>query len=113
MLLKYFHFVHQVGSDDKRKLLQQRFPQLCADNFANSHNAHEFELHIRERTKGRGVDLVLNSLAEDKLQVRAYTALQFLLSEFYSHLFRPASGVSLKTGDFVKLANSICRSTIV
>jgi hypothetical protein len=45
---------------------------LPADNFANSHNAQEFELHIRKQTKGRGVDMVLNSLAEDKLQVRAH-----------------------------------------
>ena len=58
-----------VGSDEKRKFLRQRFPQLRESAFANSHNADDFEMHIRQQTKGRGVDLVLNSLAEEKLQV--------------------------------------------
>jgi fatty acid synthase len=60
-----------VGSDEKRACLQKRFPQLHAENFTNSRNAHEFEMHIRQQTQGRGVDLVLNSLAEEKLQVAA------------------------------------------
>jgi fatty acid synthase len=56
-----------VGADSKREYLKKRFPQLKDRHFANSRNA-DFELHIRHQTKGRGVDLVLNSLAHEMLQ---------------------------------------------
>lgn len=56
-----------VGSAEKRAYLQQRFPQLSAESFANSRDA-SFEQHILLHTQGRGVDVVLNSLAEEKLQ---------------------------------------------
>lgn len=56
-----------VGSADKRSYLQQRFPQLSAKSFANSRDA-SFEQHILLNTHGKGVDVVLNSLAEEKLQ---------------------------------------------
>lgn len=56
-----------VGSGEKRAYLQERFPQLTADSFANSRDA-SFEQHVLLHTQGKGVDLVLNSLAEEKLQ---------------------------------------------
>jgi fatty acid synthase len=57
-----------IGSEEKRAFLKKRFPQLNDKHFSNSRTT-EFEWHIRHVTKGRGVDIVLNSLAEDKLQV--------------------------------------------
>lgn len=57
-----------VGSEEKRQYLLNRFPQLKPHNLANSRST-DFEQHIRHQTRGRGVDLVLNSLAGDKLQV--------------------------------------------
>jgi fatty acid synthase len=57
-----------VGSQDKRDFLRTRFPQLNDKHFANS-RATDFEQHIRHHTKGRGVDVVLNSLAHEMLQV--------------------------------------------
>ncbi|XP_033896426.3 fatty acid synthase-like [Acipenser ruthenus] len=56
-----------VGSAEKRSYLQERFPQLDKDSFANSRDT-TFEQHVLRATSGRGVDLVLNSLAEEKLQ---------------------------------------------
>ncbi|XP_065298319.2 fatty acid synthase-like [Dermacentor albipictus] len=56
-----------VGSEKKREFLKCRFPQLCNRHFANSRD-RSFEEHIKLETGGRGVDLVLNSLSEDKLQ---------------------------------------------
>ncbi|NXY81485.1 FAS synthase, partial [Alcedo cyanopectus] len=56
-----------VGSTEKRAYLQERFPQLDANSFASSRDT-TFEEHILRATNGRGVDLVLNSLAEEKLQ---------------------------------------------
>jgi fatty acid synthase len=57
-----------VGSTEKREFLRKLFPQLTEKHFANSRNA-DFELHIRHETRGRGVDVVLNSLANEMLQV--------------------------------------------
>nr|XP_054923973.1 fatty acid synthase-like [Dermacentor andersoni] len=56
-----------VGSQEKREFLKRRFPVLQDRNFANSRDL-SFAEHIMCETKGRGVDLVLNSLAEEKLQ---------------------------------------------
>lgn len=56
-----------VGSVEKQAYLQERFPQLSAECFANSRDT-SFEKHILLHTKGKGVDIVLNSLAEEKLQ---------------------------------------------
>lgn len=56
-----------VGSQDKRDFLRRTFPQLDDAHIANSRDI-SFETQIRRVTKGRGVDVVLNSLAEDKLQ---------------------------------------------
>jgi len=56
-----------VGSSDKKELLKQLFPTLKEENFANSRDT-SFEQHIMEQTQGQGVDMILNSLAEEKLQ---------------------------------------------
>ncbi|XP_046335907.1 fatty acid synthase-like [Haliotis rufescens] len=56
-----------VGSMEKRQYLKQKFPALKDFNFANSRD-NSFEFDILRATKGRGVDVVLNSLAEEKLQ---------------------------------------------
>ncbi|KAI1292129.1 Fatty acid synthase [Halotydeus destructor] len=56
-----------VGSKNKLDFLRQEFPQLLERNFANSRDT-SFEQHILHETKGLGVDLVLNSLSEEKLQ---------------------------------------------
>ncbi|XP_016070948.1 PREDICTED: fatty acid synthase [Miniopterus natalensis] len=56
-----------VGSAEKRAYLQARFPQLNDTSFANSRDT-SFEQHVLQHTAGKGVDLVLNSLAEEKLQ---------------------------------------------
>lgn len=56
-----------VGSAEKRAYLQARFPQLDGTSFANSRDT-SFEQHVLRHTGGKGVDLVLNSLAEEKLQ---------------------------------------------
>ncbi|CAI2347157.1 unnamed protein product [Caenorhabditis sp. 36 PRJEB53466] len=56
-----------VGSKEKRNFLKNLFPQLQDHHFANSRSA-DFELHIRQHTKGRGVNIVLNSLANEMLQ---------------------------------------------
>lgn len=55
-----------VGSGEKREYLQHRFPQLDDTCFANSREA-TFEQHILHHTQGKGVDVVLNSLAGEKL----------------------------------------------
>uniref|UniRef100_A0A0N5ABV4 Fatty acid synthase n=1 Tax=Syphacia muris TaxID=451379 RepID=A0A0N5ABV4_9BILA len=56
-----------VGTEEKKAFLQKRFPQMKDYHFANSRSA-DFELHIRHYTRGRGVDVVLNSLAKHMLQ---------------------------------------------
>jgi fatty acid synthase len=56
-----------VGSTEKKELLKKIFPQLKEENFANSRDS-SFEQHILEHTEGQGVNIVLNSLAEEKLQ---------------------------------------------
>ncbi|XP_063375221.1 fatty acid synthase-like [Cydia amplana] len=56
-----------VGSPAKRAFLRERFPQLLNTNIGNSRDC-SFEQLVQIRTHGRGVDLVLNSLAGDQLQ---------------------------------------------
>lgn len=56
-----------VGSKEKREFLKKTFPQLTDANISNSRDT-SFEQFIMRATQGRGVDLVLNSLAEEKLQ---------------------------------------------
>ncbi|XP_041363356.1 fatty acid synthase-like [Gigantopelta aegis] len=56
-----------VGSAEKRDYLKKLFPQLRDCNFSNSRDL-SFEFDFLRATKGKGVDIVLNSLAEEKLQ---------------------------------------------
>ena len=45
----------------------ERFPNLKVENIGNSRDT-SFEQMICVKTQGKGVDYVLNSLSEDKLQ---------------------------------------------
>lgn len=45
--------VSVVGSGEKRRYLQERFPQLSATSFANSRDA-SFEQHVLQQTQGKG-----------------------------------------------------------
>ena len=51
-----------VGTEDKKNFLLQRFPQLKPENILNSRSS-SFEPEIMKLTGGRGVNMVLNSLA--------------------------------------------------
>lgn len=56
-----------VGTQEKRDFLKKMFPQLTDRNIGNSRDT-SFEQLVLAETNGRGVDIVLNSLAEEKLQ---------------------------------------------
>lgn len=56
-----------VGNQEKRDFLKEEFPQLTDAHIFNSRTT-QFETDVMTATNGRGVDLVLNSLSEDKLQ---------------------------------------------
>ena len=56
-----------VGSEAKKEFLMKEFPQLKESHIGNSRDT-SFEEMVLKETNGRGVDLVLNSLADDKLQ---------------------------------------------
>jgi fatty acid synthase len=56
-----------VSTEEKKKFLLQEFPQLKEENIGNSRDT-SFEDMILENTNGRGVDYILNSLADEKLQ---------------------------------------------
>lgn len=55
-----------VGTPEKRQFLKNTFPQLSEKHIGNSRNT-SFEYLISDQTRGRGVDVLLNSLAEEKL----------------------------------------------
>ncbi|KAJ0178566.1 hypothetical protein K1T71_006389 [Dendrolimus kikuchii] len=55
-----------VGTPEKRAFLRARFPRLPDAHIGNSRGT-SFEQLVLAQTRGRGVDLVLNSLAGDKL----------------------------------------------
>ena len=55
-----------VGTPEKRRFIRKQFPQIPEDHIGNSRDT-SFEKMILEQTNGRGVDIVLNSLAGDKL----------------------------------------------
>ncbi|KAG9509813.1 Fatty acid synthase [Fragariocoptes setiger] len=57
-----------VGTPEKRDFIRQQFAPHIADEHIFSSRDCTFEEGIMRATGGRGVDLVLNSLAEDKLQ---------------------------------------------
>jgi len=56
-----------VGTAEKRKFIRDTFPSIPESHIGNSRDT-SFEQMILEQTEGRGVDIVLNSLAEEKLQ---------------------------------------------
>ncbi|XP_039312213.1 LOW QUALITY PROTEIN: fatty acid synthase-like [Solenopsis invicta] len=56
-----------VGTPEKREYLKKVFPQSNDRHIGNSRDTN-FEQLIRVETQGRGVDVVLNSLAEEKLK---------------------------------------------
>ncbi|XP_048505788.1 fatty acid synthase-like [Athalia rosae] len=56
-----------VGTPEKRAFIRSQFPQISDDHIGNSRDS-SFEQLILQKTDGRGVDIVLNSLAEEKLQ---------------------------------------------
>ncbi|XP_046739715.1 fatty acid synthase-like isoform X2 [Diprion similis] len=56
-----------VGTPQKREFIKKQFPQIDDDHIGNSRDT-SFEQLILRKTRGRGVDIVLNSLAEEKLQ---------------------------------------------
>ncbi|XP_050502321.1 fatty acid synthase isoform X2 [Diabrotica virgifera virgifera] len=56
-----------VGTQEKREYLLKTFPQIKPRQIGNSRDI-SFETMVKKYTGGRGVDVVLNSLAEEKLQ---------------------------------------------
>ncbi|XP_063541437.1 fatty acid synthase-like isoform X1 [Cydia strobilella] len=56
-----------VGTAEKRAFIKKLFPQLKDSHIGNSRDT-SFEDMIRRETNGKGVDMVLNSLADEKLQ---------------------------------------------
>lgn len=56
-----------VGTAEKRKFIRETFPSIDDDHIGNSRDT-SFEQMVMRQTCGKGVDIVLNSLAEDKLQ---------------------------------------------
>ncbi|XP_044740689.1 fatty acid synthase-like [Chrysoperla carnea] len=55
-----------VGTQEKREYIRKLFPQIKESHIGNSRDT-SFEQMVMIETKGRGVDYVLNSLAEEKL----------------------------------------------
>lgn len=55
-----------VSTEEKKNFLLNEYPQLKRENIGNSRDT-SFEDLIMRRTRGKGVDFVLNSLAEEKL----------------------------------------------
>lgn len=57
-----------VGSELKRDFIKRHFPFIKHSHIGNSKDT-TFEQIIKKETRGRGVDIILNSLAEEKLKV--------------------------------------------
>ncbi|XP_036143549.1 fatty acid synthase-like [Monomorium pharaonis] len=55
-----------VGTSEKRNFIKKMFPTILDEHIGNSRDT-SFEQMIMGQTNGRGVDIVLNSLAEEKL----------------------------------------------
>ncbi|OAD57941.1 Fatty acid synthase [Eufriesea mexicana] len=56
-----------VGTAEKRKYIKETFPSIDDDHIGNSRDT-SFEQMVMKQTHGEGVNIVLNSLSEDKLQ---------------------------------------------
>lgn len=59
--------VFTTCQEGKREYLKNLFPSLDDAHIGDSRST-QFERQLLEKTEGRGVDIVLNSLADDKLQ---------------------------------------------
>ncbi|KAK9746600.1 KR domain [Popillia japonica] len=55
-----------VGTQEKRDFIRKTYPQIREEHIGNSRDT-SFEDMVYKYTEGRGVDFVLNSLAEEKL----------------------------------------------
>lgn len=55
-----------VGTNEKREFVKQTFPSIDDQHIFNSRDT-KFEEEILRKTHGRGVDIILNSLSEDKM----------------------------------------------
>ena len=55
-----------IGSEEKKQFLIKQFPELINCHFFSSHEI-QFRTDIMSITNGLGVDVVLNSLSDDKL----------------------------------------------
>nr|XP_050849711.1 fatty acid synthase-like [Vespula vulgaris] len=55
-----------VGTPEKRKFIKETFPSIDDNHIGNSRDT-SFEQLILQQTNGAGVDIVLNSLSEEKL----------------------------------------------
>ena len=55
-----------VGAKEKREFLKKLFPKLTDRNFSSSRDL-SFKTHVMQATNGKGVDIILNSLSDDKL----------------------------------------------
>lgn len=63
-----------VGSEEKRKFLKSRFPQLQDDHFCNSRDV-SFEKNILTVTKGKGIQMCVKRVFKNvKLQLHIYYA---------------------------------------
>ncbi|KAJ3652436.1 hypothetical protein Zmor_018400 [Zophobas morio] len=56
-----------VGTQEKRAYLKENYPQIPDNHIGNSRDT-SFEQMIKRETRNKGVDMILNSLSEDKLQ---------------------------------------------
>ncbi|KAJ3652416.1 hypothetical protein Zmor_018384 [Zophobas morio] len=56
-----------VGTQEKRTYLRENYPQIPDNHIGNSRDT-SFEQMIKRETQNKGVDMILNSLSEDKLQ---------------------------------------------
>lgn len=56
-----------VGTPEKREFIKATYPQIPESHIGNSRNT-SFEQMVMYHTKGKGVDLVLNSLSEEKMK---------------------------------------------
>ncbi|KAJ8946531.1 hypothetical protein NQ318_004667 [Aromia moschata] len=55
-----------VGSQEKREFIRKAYPEIKDSHIGNSRDI-SFEHMVHKGTNGKGVDMVVNSLAEDKL----------------------------------------------
>lgn len=56
-----------VGTQEKRTFIKKLFPSIKDSHIGNSRDT-SFEQMVMRETKGKGVDIVLNSLAEESLK---------------------------------------------